>query len=275
MSNLNFSDKMHYGYKGSDPNNIKLSVIIPARNEAKRIRPTLKFTDKYLEKQPYMYEIIVVDNESTDNTVDVVKSYKNEVEHSAVYNITACPGKGCAVQRGILHSRGDYVVFLDADNSTRIDEMDKAWKKFDEGYDVVIGSRRISGAKIATKQPWIRELAGRVANLMIRVLVVRGITDTQCGFKVFTKKAARDIFSAVTIGRWGFDIEVLALARKWKYKIAEIPVTWHHYETELIKGSSYINTLSDLLKIKWNLITGKYDKLRGDKTAKDRFASKK
>lgn len=267
MNNLNFSDKRHPGYQGTDPTKVKLSVVIPAYNEGKRIRPTLVDVDKYLEKQPYMYEIIVVDNGSTDNTAEVVASYRNEVENSAAYVLPEpCPGKGCAVQRGIAKARGEYIVFMDADNATRITEMEKVWPKFEEGYDVVIGSRRIAGAKLSKKQPWIRETLGRMANILIQIMAVRGIKDTQCGFKAFTKKSARDIFSVVTIERWGFDIEVLALARKFGYKIAEVPVTWYHVETELIGGSSYTNTFSDLLKVWWNSLTGKYEKLRAQST---------
>jgi len=263
VEKLDFSPKEHPGYKGEDPSRIKLSVVIPARNEGKRIKPTLEDIDKYLEKQPYMYEIIVVDNGSTDDTADVVHSYKDEVEHSAVYVLAEpCPGKGCAVQRGVAKARGDYVVFMDADNATHISEMEKVWPKFEEGYDIVIGSRRLPGSKLAKKQPWIRETMGRASNLLIRMLAVPGIKDTQCGFKVFTKKAAHDIFAVVTIERWGFDIEVLAVARKFGYKIAEVPVTWYHFESENIEGSSYTNTLSDLLSVWKNLVTGKYKKLR-------------
>jgi dolichyl-phosphate beta-glucosyltransferase len=267
MSELNFSDKRHPGYQGTDPTKVKLSVVIPAYNEGKRIRPTLVDVDKYLEKQPYMYEIIVVDNGSTDDTAAVVAGYRNEVENSAAYVLPEpCPGKGCAVQRGIAKARGEYIVFMDADNATRITEMEKIWPKFEEGYDVVIGSRRIAGSKLSKKQPWVRETLGRLANLLIQILAVWGIKDTQCGFKAFTKKAARDIFSVVTIERWGFDIEVLALARKFGYKIAEVPVTWYHVETELIGGSSYTNTFSDLLKVWWNSLSGKYEKLREQST---------
>lgn len=263
MTNLNFSPKKHPGYKGDDPGKIKLSVVIPAYNEAKRIKGTLEDIDKYLEKQPYMYEIIVVDNGSSDDTAKVVNSYQDRVEHSAVWVVPEpCPGKGCAVQRGIAQTKGDYVLFMDADNATRIQEIEKAWPKFAEGFDVVIGSRRIKGAKLAQKQPWMRDLAGRAANLMIRMFAVPGISDTQCGFKAFTKKAAHDIFSVVTIDRWGFDIEVLAVARKFGYKIAQIPVTWYHYETDRIATSSYTSTWKDLMRVRRNLKSGKYEELR-------------
>lgn len=270
VESLDFSSEMHKGMK-PDGKEVKLSVIIPARNESKRIVPTLKEIDSYLEKQPYLYEIIVVDNASTDGTADVVKKYRDVVEHSGVYGIASCPGKGCAVQRGIMHARGKYLLFMDADNATKITEIEKAWPKFKQGYDVIIGSRRIKGSVIADKQPFIRELAGRVSNVLIQIMAVPGIKDTQCGFKAFTRESALDIFTAITIERWGFDIEVLAIAKKWKYKIVEIPVTWHHVGSELIKVNSYFNTLSDLIKIRWNLCTGEYEKLRGDKNAKDRF----
>lgn len=262
---LDFSPKIHPGFAGKNPEHVKLSVVIPARNEAKRINPTLIDIDRYLQQQPYMYEIIVVDNGSTDGTADVVRKYRDEVEHSAVFVLhEPCPGKGCTVQRGVAQTRGDYILFMDADNATRIEEMEKFWPKFEAGYDVVIGSRRIKGAKLAKKQPLIREIMGRMANLVIRTLAVPGISDTQCGFKALTRKAAHDIFSAITIERWGFDIEVLALARKWGYKIAEVPVTWYHMETDLIKGSSYTNTMSDLLRIRRQMKSGLYDRIKGE-----------
>lgn len=262
---LDFSPKIHPGFSGKDKNHVKLSVVIPARNEAKRITPTLIDIDRYLEKQPYMYEIIVVDNGSTDDTAAVVSRYRDQVEHSAVFVLhEPCPGKGCTVQHGVAKCRGDYILFMDADNATRIEEMEKVWPKFEAGYDVVIGSRRIKGARLAKKQPWVREMMGRAGNLMIRMLAVPGISDTQCGFKVFSRLAAQEIFSAITIERWGFDIEVLALARKWGFKIAEIPVTWYHMETELIKGSSYTNTMSDLLRIRRQMKSGLYDRIKGE-----------
>ncbi len=263
MNNLDFSDKQHPGYKGDDPSKVKLSVVIPAYNEGKRIKETLEDIDKYLEKQPYMYEIIVVDNRSKDDTSAVVKSYKDSVEHSAVYGIKEpCPGKGCAVQRGIAQTRGEYVLFMDADNATRIQEIEKMWPKFEEGDDVVIGSRRIEGSKLAQKQPFMRDMAGRAANLMIRMFAVPGISDTQCGFKAFTRKAAEDIFSVITIERWGFDIEVLAVATKFGYKIGQVPVTWYHYETDRIAANSYTETWKDLMQVRKNLKSGKYDELR-------------
>ncbi len=262
---LEFSPKIHSGFAGKNPEHVKLSVVIPARNEAKRIKPTLIDIDRYLQEQPYMYEIIVVDNGSTDGTADVVRGYRDEVEHSAVFVLhEPCPGKGCTVQRGMAQTRGDYVLFMDADNATRIEEMEKVWPKFEAGYDVVIASRRVKGAKLAQKQPFIRDLMGRAANLVIRMLAVPGIVDTQCGFKALTRKAAHDIFSAITIERWGFDIEVLALARKWGDKIAEVPVTWYHMESELIKGSSYTNTMSDLLRIRRQMKSGLYDRIKGE-----------
>jgi glycosyltransferase involved in cell wall biosynthesis len=263
MADLDFSPQIHPGFAGKNPTHVKLSVVIPALNEAKRIKPTLIAIDRYLQKQPYMYEIIVVDNGSKDETAAVVHSYRDEVEHSAVFVLKEpCQGKGCTVQRGVAQARGDYVLFMDADNATRIEEMEKVWPKFKEGFDVVIGSRRIKGAKLARKQPWLRELSGRLGNLLIRLIAVPKVRDTQCGFKAFTKKAAHDIFSAVTISRWGFDIEVLALAHHWGYRVAEIPVTWYHMETALIKGSSYTNTLSDLFQVRRQMRTGLYDKIR-------------
>lgn len=240
----------------------KLSVVIPAYNEEDRIKPTLESIDAYLEKQPYHYEIIVVSDGSCDRTAEVVKEYqKTTVENLKLNANPINHGKGFAVKDGIGMSEGEYVVFMDADNATRIEEIGNFWPWFEQGYDVVFGSRYIKGAKMPTKQPWFRRLAGRLSNLLIQLVILPGIKDTQCGFKAFKRDAAQRIFSASRINGWGFDIEILALAKKWGYKMKEVPVTWYEIGgTKLKLVRAMIKTLRELSIIKWNFLTGKYKK---------------
>lgn len=240
--------------------NIHLSVIIPAYNEEKRIGPTLESLDQYFKKQNYSYEIIVVANNCTDRTDEVVKKYQEKISHLKLIDIkNGCDGKGCAVKIGIKQASGDYLIFMDADNSTRIYELDKFWPYFKKGFSVVIGSRALKESKIKIKQPWYREFLGRLGNLLIRIVLLPEIYDTQCGFKAFTKKAALQIFAKQKISGWGFDIEVLALARKFGFKIKEVPVTWFNAPDSKVSLTSYLSTFKELFQIKWWLWKGKYD----------------
>lgn len=245
-------------------NNIKLSVVIPAYNEAKRIGETLEAVDKYLEKQKYGYEIIVVDNGSNDNTCEIVKHYQEtSVENLVRLCLTKSIGaKGSAVKLGILeHAQGDCIVFMDADNATPVSEIEKFWPYLESGkYQVVIGSRYTSDSNVTQKQPLYRIILSRLSNLLIQVLAVKGIKDTQLGFKAFTHEAAKDIFSLVTIPGWGFDMEVLTIANLHGYKIKEVGVLWRERGGSHVPLKAYVQSLRDLLKIKLRALSGKYDK---------------
>lgn len=243
---------------------VKLSVVIPAYNEEKRIGRTLQDVDKYLKKQQYGYEIIVVDNHSNDNTCQVVQEY----QESGVRNVVrlclsqSVGAKGSAVRLGIMdHAQGDYIMFMDADNATPVSEIEKFWPYLESGgYPVVIGSRYLSDANVTHKQPFYRIILSRMSNLLIQLLAVPGIKDTQLGFKAFTKKAAKDIFSLVTIPGWGFDMEVLTIARRRGYKIREVGVLWREQGGSHVPLAAYLQSLKDLLKIKIRSLAGKYDK---------------
>jgi len=241
---------------------IYLSVIIPAFNESERIRTTLESIDQYLEKQPYNYEIIVVANNCSDDTDKVVLDYQKSVEHLKLFDLrVAKPGgaKGYAVKKGMEEAKGFYRLFMDADNATRIEEIEKFWPFFEQGYNVIIGSRHIKGANIISQQPWYRRLLGRAANLLIRLVLLPGIKDTQCGFKAFTAEAAQKIFSRLTIWGWGFDMEILALAKKLGYKIKEVPVSWYEAgKSRLRPIKAARQTLGELFRIKYNLLTNQY-----------------
>jgi len=244
-----------------------LSVIIPAYNEAKRLPLTLIDIDRHLSKVDFSYEIIVINNNSTDATAEVVERFSHLIKNLKLINCKV-PGKGAAVKKGMLEAKGEIRLFTDADNSTSIDQFSKMIPYFParggsaaggkEGYDVVFGSRDIKGAKMVPPQPWYKRFAGDVGNLIIQILLLPGIWDTQCGFKAFTEEAARKIFPLLKTERWAFDVEILALAKKMGYKIKEIPVVWVNDPFSRIKASSYIQVLLEVFKIKWWAITNKY-----------------
>lgn len=235
-----------------------LSVIIPAYNEERRIQNTLLAVDKYLSVQQYEYEIIVVVDGATDRTAEIINKYLQLIDNLHLINNEKNKGKGAVVAQGMLAAKGAIRVFMDADNSTSIDHIERFFQFFKDGFDVVIGSRRIRGAKIAVHQSFVKELAGRLGNLWIRIFGVGGIKDTQCGFKSFTEHAAEDIFKRVTIARWSFDIEILAIAKLLKYKIKEAPVVWINDTQSHVRASAYFQVLLETLKIRWNIIRGKY-----------------
>lgn len=238
---------------------VYLSVIIPAYKEERRISATLLDIDKYLSKQDYDYEIIVVDDGSTDDTVGVVRNLKSQISNLKLINNKENCGKGCVVKQGMLEAKGEYRLFTDADNSTTINHLDKFWPFIKEGYDVVIGSIEIKGAKIEETAAWYRRLLGRVSKYVIRIIAgLWEIKDSQRGFKLFSAKAAEKIFPKQTIMRWGFDIEILTIAKKMGFKIKEVPVFWSNPGESKVTLKSYIGTFGELLKIKKNIITNKY-----------------
>jgi len=239
-----------------------LSVIIPAYNEEKRLSNTLREINKYLSKQSYDSEILVVNDGSKDRTAQIVKDLKLEIANLKLIDNKLNQGKGAVVRQGMLEARGEYRLFTDADNSTSINHLEKMWPLFEKGYDVVIGSRDsrdIKEACQAVSQPLWKRLAGDIGNIAIQVVLIWGIWDTQCGFKGFTKKAAEDIFKKCKINRWAFDVEALALAKKLGYKIGIVPVYWINAPESRVKLKGYINFFKEFLRIKWNFICHKYD----------------
>lgn len=239
----------------------KLSVIVPAYNEEGRISETLRGIDSYLEGRDYDYEIIVVVNGSSDKTFDVVKKLESTTVQKATALNLAEGGKGNAVKRGILDkATGDIVMFMDADNATPISEIEKFLPFFKEGFDVVIGSRYTDPDLVKVHQPFYRIVLSRMSNLLIQLLAVPGIKDTQLGFKAFAGTAAKDIFKFVTISRWGFDMEVLTVARLRGYKIKEVGVSWTEHGGGHVPMKAYIESLIDLMKIKFRALSGKYTK---------------
>lgn len=235
-----------------------LSVIIPAYNESERLPKTLFDIDKHLSIVDYSYEIIVVNDGSQDNTAEVADKLTKVIRNLRLIDNQRNKGKGGVVAQGMLEAKGTIRLFSDSDNATSIDQFNKLLPYFKEGYQVVIGSRATKDADVAVKQPFYRRFLGRLGNLIIKILVVPGIKDTQCGFKAFTEEAAVEIFSRLTIKRWSFDVEVLALAKLLGYKIKEVGVRWINDPKSTVKGSAYLKTLLDVAKIRWNLWWKKY-----------------
>jgi len=235
-----------------------LSVIIPAYNEAKRLPLTLIDINRHLRSADYSYEIIVVDNNSTDATAELVERFSHLIKNLKLIKKINNRGKGIAVKTGMLEAKGEIRLFTDADNSTSIDQFNKMIPYFKEGYDVVIGSRDVPGAKLIPAQPWYKRLGGNFGNLVIQLLLLPGMWDTQCGFKAFTESAAEKIFPLIKIERWGFDVEVLSLAKKFGYKIKEIPVVWVNDPFSGVKFTTYFQFLIEVLKIKWWIMINKY-----------------
>lgn len=240
---------------------IHLSVIIPAYNEEKFIGNALLAIDNYLSLQNFFYEIIVVSDGSRDKTIKIVK-YNKVVKNLRLIISEPNYGKGYAVKLGMLESKGKYRLFMDADNSTSIEHIEKMWPYFKRGYQIVIGSRDKKdavGAMQAVHQPFLKRLLGNLGNFLIQLLILPGIWDTQCGFKAFTAEVAQNIFPRCQINRWGFDIEVLALARRLKYKIAIIPVYWINCPYSKVSLQGYLYTIWEIFTIKYNLLMDKYN----------------
>lgn len=242
----------------------RLSVVIPAYNEERRLPRTFAQLLPYLAARDYATEVIVVDDGSDDGTAGVVVGQGGGavpvrlLRHEDGRN----HGKGAAVRRGMLAAAGAYRLFMDADNSTSIDHVERFWPWFDQGYEVVIGSRDIAGAEIAIRQSRLKELAGDLGNLFIRAMAVPGVYDTQAGFKMFTARAADDIFPRLTLGRWGFDVEALAIALRHGYRVKELPITWRNDPESKVRAGAYLEVLKEVLQVRRNLRAGVYDRER-------------
>lgn len=244
-----------------------LSIIIPAYNEAERLPKTLINMDKRLENAPYSYEILVVNDGSRDNTAEVVRNMAKMIRNLKLIDNTENKGKGGVVRQGMLLANGKVRLFTDADNSTSIDQFDKMLPLFKGGYDVVIGSRAIKGAKLDPPEPIYKQIPGKLGNLFIQALLLPGIWDTQCGFKAFTEEATKRVFGLSRIPGWGFDVEVLSLAKKMGYRIAEVPVHWVNDIRSHVKASAYLKVLLETCTIRWWLWRGAYGEIGVSATA--------
>jgi dolichyl-phosphate beta-glucosyltransferase len=225
-----------------------LSIVIPAYNEEDRIGPTLARITAWLRARGGTWEIIVADDGSKDRTREVAAAAGDGVR---VLALTPNRGKGAAVRAGMLAAAGDRVLFSDADLATPIEELDKLTAELDRGADIAIASRALAGAQIETRQHPLRELMGRTFNGIVRLLVLGGIRDTQCGFKLFTHAAAQELFGRATVDGFAFDVEILWLARD-RFQIAEVPVTWRHVdESKVSPGTDALRMFADVVKLRF------------------------
>lgn len=251
-----------------------ISVVIPAYNEESRIRPTLEKVHAYCADRFGESEIIVVDDGSSDNTSTLVADIAGSLENIHLIACQKNAGKGHAVRKGVLASRGGLVLISDADLSTPLEELERLVPFIHSSYDIVIGSRGLRESRIIERQPWYREGMGRVFNIFVRMIIIRDIKDTQCGFKLFKGDIARDLFSKSCIDGFSFDVEVLYLAKKAGYKIKEAPVQWINSpfsRVELI--SDPLKMFFELLKVRVNALAGKYN--QPNKNLKEMFCIEK
>ena len=236
------------------------SIVIPAYNERARIGATLEKVLAYVHSQGWDAEVIVVNDGSRDNTADIVQSFAAKDPALRLIENPGNHGKGYSVRNGMLHARGRIVLFSDADLSSPIEESVKLFAALDAGADIAIGSRWLRAELQIQRQPLHRQLFGRIFNLLLRMTLGLQFADTQCGFKAFKRAASQAIFPWQKIERWGFDPEILFLARKFGFKVAEVPVAWGH------SGGARINPLIDgarmfqeMLRIRWYSMSGKYN----------------
>ena len=232
---------------------VHLSIVIPAYNEAQRLPQTLAHVDGFLKEQKFSAEVIVVDDGSRDNTLGAVRAFhfQTAVKLRLLANFRN-RGKGASVRRGMAAARGEFILFTDADLSTPITELNGLFAAMEKGADVAMGSRAVAGAHVLTPQPWYREFMGRTFNRFVQGLVLPGLHDTQCGFKLFRRAAARRLFKYLTTPRFGFDVEVLYLARRAKFNIAEVPVEWRNALGSTVSPlKDSLTMFADLFRIRW------------------------
>lgn len=235
----------------------QISVVVPVFNEEKRIANLLKL-DRLLFRRSYSSEIVVVNDGSTDKTLSIIKKLKlNNRLILISYNRNR--GKGYAVKRGMLKSKGKYRFFLDVDLSTPPLTIIRFLREMKKGYDVVVGSRKVKGARLIERQSPFREFLGKGFTFFSKVFLGLNVSDITCGFKCFSDKAAKQIFRKVTVDRWGFDSEILFIAKKLGYSVLEIPVSWKNDPNTKVKIPRDIyGSLKDLIKIRLNDFRGVY-----------------
>jgi len=237
-----------------------ISIVIPAYNEAARLPATLQAILEYTgARERVPFEILIVNDGSKDNTLEVAREFASAHPHIRVVENPGNRGKGYSVRHGMLEATGDWVLFTDSDLSAPIEELDLLLAAVrSQAAKVAIGSRA-DRSKIEIKQSPLRQLAGRVFNLLMRVTVGLPFKDTQCGFKLFDAESAREVFRRQRIERWGFDAEILFIARKLGYKTVEVPVRWQHAEgSKVSMFSDSLNMFADLLRIRRNQLMGYY-----------------
>ncbi|MDE2215192.1 MAG: glycosyltransferase family 2 protein [Candidatus Omnitrophica bacterium] len=227
---------------------MKISIIIPAKDEEKRLPVFLKTVIDHCRRASHTYEIIVVDDGSRDGTARAAASFQKEFPGLKVMSLERNHGKGYAVKQGFLECQGDIVLFMDADGSTPPREIERHLGYFDEGYDIVIGSRVLRDGQSQVNTKAHRKWIGTVFNFLVSSMLIKGIKDTQCGFKMFRGGLVRELFGKLRLEGYGFDLELLYLAQQMNLRIKEVPVNWTHVE------GSKVNLFKDSLQMFLNII---------------------
>lgn len=253
------SDTVTASYKPQNILALIYSIVLPAYNEGARIGATLQKILNFAAVCGWSLEVIVVNDGSTDNTAELVRQH---AIHNPMLRLVENPGnrgKGYSVRNGMLHAQGDTLIFSDADLSSPIEEASKLIFALEDGADIAIGSRWLEPELQTTRQPLRRQIFGRMFNLALRLILGLHFKDTQCGFKAFSRQAVEAIFPLQKIERWGFDPEILFLAKTLGFKVKEVPVAWAHREGGGINPvRDGIRMLGEMLRIRWNSLTGKY-----------------
>ncbi len=232
------------------------SIIVPVYNETRRLG-NLSAIVRFLNSMPETWELIVVNDGSTDDSLDLITKM-NRAQQFTIVSYPDNRGKGYAIKRGMLAATGEYRLFLDCDLSTPIEEIDKI-RPLVEKYPVVIGTRKTKGAKVLVHQPWLRETLGKGFTFLSQIFLSVNVSDFTCGFKCFSETAAQKIFSKSLIYRWGFDSEILYLATKYGYPIKEVPVTWKNDLFSRVKfPQDLITSFADLFHIRLNDLYNRY-----------------
>ena len=239
----------------------RYSIVIPAYNERARILATLRSVVDTVRAHQWPAEVIVVNDGSTDETAQLVGEFSRTAPEVRLMNNPRNRGKGYSVRSGLLHAEGEIVMFTDADLSAPIDEAERLFAAIAGGADIAIGSRWLATSRQTHRQPLYRQFFGRCFNALTRAVMRLPFADTQCGFKAFTRSAAQTVFQLQTIERWGFDPEILFIARKRGYRVTEVPVSWAHDARSRI---SYLRDglqmLKELAIVRWNALVGRYGK---------------
>lgn len=242
----------------------RLSLIIPAYNEENRLPESLAQIAAFVEAQDYAIEVIVVNNNSRDATPEIAEAFAAEHSYARALHEPR-QGKGAAVRTGMLAGAGDYLFICDADLSMPVEEVSKFMPPVRSGYDVAIASREVPGSR-RIGEPEYRHFMGRVFNFIVRVLAIPRIHDTQCGFKVFRRDVAEEVFRLQTIDGWAFDVEVLFIALKRGYRLVEVPITWYYREQSRVHPvRDSINMLIEVLRVRWNGWRGLYEAKEHDR----------
>ena len=238
---------------------MKYSIVIPAYNESRRIVTTLNQVLSFVASNGWDAELIIVNDGSRDDTAEIVKQYATRNPMMRLIENPGNRGKGYSVRNGMLNARGEILIFSDADLSAPIEEAPKLLEAIEGGAGVAMGSRWLRPELQKQRQSLHRQFLGRVFNVLLRLVLGLNFADTQCGFKAFSRRAAETVFKLQRIERWGFDPEIIYLARKKGFKVVEIPVQWSHDDkTTIHPVRDGLRMFLDVLKVRWNALCGRY-----------------